>query len=67
MIHTIGVIFLGCLITLSPLLILMWFTRKYTKVGIYMPKCPRQLCKNYQDKCGVCCRQVRFDMFEVRK
>lgn len=26
-------------------------------------KCPHELCQHFQQKCNVCCRQIRFDMF----
>ncbi len=30
-----------------------------------MPVCPQKECEYYQDKCGLCKRQTRFDMFEA--
>jgi hypothetical protein len=41
------------------------FGSKSTLPGSPDPKCPHQLCRHYQSKCGICCRQIRFDMFEA--
>jgi len=41
------------------------FGSKSTLPGSPDPKCPHQLCRYYQSKCGICCRQIRFDMFEA--